>query len=125
MVEFASKLTELNKKWNYALENCNLTLTRHEMTSEPWSIENAPLTVSVKAKEVANWTLVKTNKIRAVHDLYKRPWNMETKKGEFLFTPPLPTEDFVKENLMEESEELTLVPYACAKVRLTVFPKTK
>ncbi len=114
-----------NRKWNYALAEGEMTLTRHAVTNEPWSIENAPMTVTVMAKEVANWTLVHTDKIRAVHNLYERPWKMETKKGDFLFTPPLPTEAFVKENLKEETEEITLVPYACAKVRLTVLPKIK
>lgn len=114
-----------DKKWNYALDEGEMTLSRNAVTNEPWSIENAPMTVTVKAKEVAGWELIRTNKIRAVHNLYERPWKMETKTGDYLFTPPLPTEDFVKENQKEEAEELTLVPYACAKVRLTVFPKAK
>jgi hypothetical protein len=50
---------------------------------------------------------------------------METKKGDFLFTPPLPTDAFMEKNGLGEEETITLVPYACAKVRLTVFPKAK
>ena len=95
------------------------------MSPKPWSVENAPLTVTVKVKEVKNWTLLRKKKIRAVHNLYKRPWDMETKTGNFLFTPPLPTDKFIEKNGLGEEETITLVPYACAKVRLTVFPKAK
>lgn len=114
-----------DKKWNYALSCVEMTLSRHAMSATPWSIQNAPITVTVRAKEVKNWTLLRTNKIRAVHNLYKRPWDMETKTGDFLFTPPLPTDSFMEKNGLGEEESITLVPYACAKVRLTVFPKAK
>ena len=114
-----------DKKWNYALAEGEMILSRHAMSDRPWSIESAPMTVTVKAKEVKNWTLLRQKTIRAVHNLYERPWNMETKKGDFLFTPPLPTNEFMRENGLGEEETLTLVPYACAKVRLTVFPKAK
>lgn len=114
-----------DKKWNYALCEGEMTLQRREMTNDPWSIDNAPMTVTVKAREVNGWQLQRCHTIRAVHDLYKRPWKMETKKGDFLFTPPLPTDAFMEKNGLGEEETITLVPYACAKVRLTVFPKAK
>ena len=114
-----------DKDWNYALVDGEMTLSRNEMCDTPWSIAHAPMTVTVKARKVNNWTLLHTDTIRAVHNLYERPWKMETKKGDFLFTPPLPTDDFIKENGLDEEETITLVPYACAKVRLTVFPKAK
>ena len=114
-----------DKKWNYALAEGEMILARHAMSDRPWSIESAPMTVTVKAKEVKNWTLLRQKTIRAVHNLYERPWNMETKTGDFLFTPPLPTNEFMRENGLGEEETITLVPYACAKVRLTVFPKAK
>ena len=114
-----------DKKWNYALCEGEMTLTRQEVGENPWTIENAPMTVTVKAREVNGWQLQRCHTIRAVHDLYKRPWKMETKKGDFLFTPPLPTDAFMEKNGLGEEETITLVPYACAKVRLTVFPKAK
>lgn len=44
--------------------------------------------------------------------------------GESLKTPELPDDSFVKENL-GDFEEVTLVPYGCTNLRMTVFPKIK
>ena len=37
-------------------------------------------------------------------------------------TPPLPDPSWIERHL-EQEEEITLVPYGCTNIRLTVFPK--
>jgi hypothetical protein len=45
------------------------------------------------------------------------------RKGDFVLTPQLPTESTSGIRLADESELVTLVPYGCAKLRLTIFPR--
>ena len=114
-----------DKKWNYAFLQGEMSLQYRPQSLIPWSIDTAPMVVTVSAKEVKNWTLLHTDKVRAVKNLYKLPWARELKKGDFVFTPPIPSEEFIEKNGLGEEEKITLVPYACAKLRLTVFPKAK
>jgi hypothetical protein len=46
-----------------------------------------------------------------------------SRKGDFAFTPQLPTDSTSGIRLADESELVTLVPYGCAKLRLTIFPR--
>ena len=39
-----------------------------------------------------------------------------------VLTPEIPSPEFIEENLGEK-REITLIPYGCTNLRVTVFPK--
>ena len=43
--------------------------------------------------------------------------------GHFRLTPPLPDPETLKGRLSDEIEIITLVPYGCTKLRITIFPQ--
>jgi hypothetical protein len=45
------------------------------------------------------------------------------KKGSWWFTPLLPDAATLKNGLSQKVDTVTLVPYGCSKLRITVFPK--
>ena len=124
--------------WNYALcvTNNNLQqqikVVNKTYSDNPWSIENAPIELKVPARIVSGWTLqnktemkfenwdVKRDNRGKVIDWYIKDTNI--KKGSWLFTPLLPNEVQLKNELSEKTETVTLVPYGCTKLRITVFP---
>ena len=124
--------------WNYALcvTNNNLQqqikVVNNTFSDNPWSIENAPIELNVPARIVSGWTLqnktemkfenwdVKRDNRGKVTDWYIKDTNI--KKGSWLFTPLLPNEVQLKNELSEKIETVTLVPYGCSKLRITVFP---
>ena len=101
-----------------------LSFEKAPVPTRPWSLEDAPLTVKVKARQVHSWRITRKKVIEPVYNLYTRPWVRERKEGNFTFTPRYPAS---KKTLLSkglgEKETITLVPYGAAKVRITVFPK--
>jgi hypothetical protein len=45
------------------------------------------------------------------------------KQGSWDFSPLLPNAALLKNSLNNEIETITLVPYGCSKLRVSVFPK--
>ncbi len=43
-------------------------------------------------------------------------------EGDFLFTPPLPGSVQVQQSITDEEEMISLVPYGCTNLRISVFP---
>lgn len=114
-----------DKPFNYAiLPEEGLTFEKAPVKEYPFTIENTPFTIRVKARKVNSWKIKKRNSIDPVYNLYTRPWVREHKTGKFIFTPRYPAS---KKSLLSEGlgeiETITLVPYGAAKVRVTVFPK--
>ncbi len=118
-----------DQKWNYGLlagQNCSsIEFIRREMSDHPFTIDTAPIRFNVKVKEIKDWKLDHHNVIKPVYNLYTRPWKREEKKGDFTFTPKLPTDSFIEKHGTGDVETITLVPYAAGKVRLTVFKEVK
>ena len=113
-----------DKPWNYALvADTDPEFVNAEAGENPWSIEGTPFSIKVTARRVPAWKLKKKTVIHPVYNLYTRPWKREEKKGNFLFTPPYPKRKTMETASLGEKETITLVPYGCAKVRVTVFPK--
>ncbi|MGO8839446.1 MAG: hypothetical protein ACLQAH_11280 [Limisphaerales bacterium] len=46
----------------------------------------------------------------------------EHQTGSFLFTPPIPAVESIASNLSQHAEMVRLVPYGCAKLRVSYFP---
>ena len=111
-------------KWNYAIEkDSKLTFIAKDVNGYVWDAENCPYEIKVTGREILGWETLKMQNKRI-----KNVWNLYDKKyvyvtGNFEFTPKLPTQKYVLENASKASEELTLIPYACAKMRMTVLPK--
>ena len=89
-----------------------------------------PIEIKIKLCKLSNWDLVKEkiseneNKQELGIDDKQKECGATEVFGESLKTPELPDEDFVKDNL-GDFEEVTLVPYGCTNLRITVFPKMK
>ncbi len=94
--------------WNYALavdeENLANTIrvVKHPMNSEPWSIANAPIELLVPAQLVSGWKI-----------------------GEDGLTPQLPDPATLNERLSDTVKMVRLVPFGCAKLRISVFPQSR
>ncbi len=119
-----------DKKWNYGLctdeESLKeIKIIRSEMSDSPFEVGSAPIKIEVSVRELKDWDFEHKNVIHPVYNLYTRPWNRETKKGKYTFTPKLPTDEFVKKHGVGEKEKILLVPYGAGKVRLTVFKNIK
>ena len=114
-----------DKPFNYAiLPEEGLKFEKAPMPERPWSLEDAPLTVTVKARQVHSWKITRTKVIQPVYNLYTRPWKRERKEGNFVFTPRYPaSKKALLSQGLGEKESITLVPFGAAKVRITVFPK--
>lgn len=127
--------------WNYALYLTPASLEQQikvvnkEMTNAPWSIDSAPIELRVPAKLVNGWTIDKKSEIteenwqaiRNESGLVAR-WEMvghRTVKGNYNFTPALPTSANLEAMLDSNVQKITLVPYGCTKLRITIFPQAK
>jgi hypothetical protein len=89
--------------WNYALavdrrESGKLPVQESPVGASPFSLKETPVKLSVKARKLPAW--------RAVDGA----------------ADPVPESPVTS---TEREEQLTLVPYAAAKLRITAFPKLK
>ena len=57
-----------------------------------------------------------------MENLYERPCKRKEKTGKFVFTPRYPGKNVLKKEEFGQEETIALVPYAAAKLRVTVFP---
>jgi len=119
--------------WNYALAvdrdrlGESIELVENEFDPQKlWSAWNAPFELKVPARRVRDWKLVETDTIEA--KLYGgfQPLDAkvesQTVTGDFRFTPDLPPSEELPGRLEDEIETVTLVPYGCTRLRLTIFP---
>jgi uncharacterized protein len=111
--------------WNYALAldpedlEKDVKVILGEYSDHPWSITAAPLTLQVPARRLIGWSLQK--KIGILTSFGRMTKRM---KGDFVFTPQLPNPDGLAQHLGKQVEMVTLVPYGCSKLRITIFPFT-
>lgn len=130
-------------KWNYALSidrgnlNKQAEISYRYNNNFPWTIENAPIEIKLKAQEIKNWDLVKPDSIQI------EAWDYDSTKSRYIgkskynggniyeianeafYTPDLPSEEFIRNNVSGKTETITLVPYGCSKLRITIFPWLK
>lgn len=92
-------------KWNYGILNADLNkgdnaakviIDEEKLKcSYPWNLENAPIQIKLKAKELTHW------------QLYNEMAGPTPFHG-------CPTES--------PAEEITLIPYGCTTLRISEFP---
>lgn len=125
--------------WNYAL--ClnkdslqqQIEVINKPWSDNPWSIENTPIELKVPARLVNGWGLMTRNEMKFENWTVERDergkvkrWYIDgegIKKGLWSFSPLLPDAALLKNGLSATIETVTLVPYGCSKLRVTVFPK--
>jgi hypothetical protein len=115
--------------WNYALaidpQNVarDVEVVDREWSDEhPWSHNSPPIELRVPARRVIGWDLEKKSEIIQQGEWY-HPEQLNLRKGNFVFTPQLPGGSGQPVKFARETGIVTLVPYGCAKLRLTIFPK--
>jgi hypothetical protein len=113
--------------WNYALAvdpqhlDRDIEVVKGVYSDHPWSIASAPLTLRVPARRVKGWSVQK--KTATIGYAWgKGGGRVRRIKGNFIFTPQLPNPQSLPKRLGKRIEMITLVPYGCAKLRITIFP---
>jgi hypothetical protein len=114
--------------WNYALALNEQNLERsvevqeRPLAGDPWSIDTAPVVLRAPARRVAGWGI---QRLRSIQHQYYTPAGLvtERRKGAFRFTPQLPDPETLPNRLSKRLETVTLVPYGCTHLRITVFPQ--
>lgn len=119
-------------KWNYAVKRFDVderpVIKWKEIDKNPFW-DGYPLEITVKARELKNWELVEVKndsdvdkKVGEGIDRKQVECGASEIREDLLLTPRIPDPGFIAENLGEEVD-ITLVPYGCTKLRITVFPK--
>lgn len=115
-------------KWNYAVsgwEEPEIIFNKPEEKAM-WSF--IPFEIKITAKTLNNWELV--NMAQEKKGLVGGE-GIDDKQVECgasvvdednVLTPEIPSAEFIEQNLGDE-EVITLIPYGCTNIRLTVFPK--
>lgn len=116
--------------WNYGLrkdliKKNGIKVEKTRSDDYVWSSPRLKLTVP--AQKIVNWTLIKTDTVdRYVYSpdnsVINSSFIYRKVQGEFLMTPPIPDSKTALENSYGEVENITLVPYGIAKLRISVFP---
>ncbi len=89
----------------------------HPATSPAWRRGDGAPTLTVQARRIRNWDILREDRITRITSL-RRPMQTKELEGKFAFTPRIP--------LFPEPEgdavTLTLYPFGLTKLRMTVFP---
>jgi DUF1680 family protein len=113
--------------WNYALdldENDpaqDIEVVEHEYSNDPWRIDTAPLELRVPARRVLRWQLSKRKSFPSEH-MGPQGHRRYHHTGNFVFTPQIPSTRTLHHRLGKRLERISLIPYGCTKLRITIFP---
>lgn len=107
-----------DKKWNYAIDTSKAPkYTAGKDTA--WDVNKHLPYIEVSAREVENW------QIKPTHKLKTHSWDYVYKEVNetHTFTPRLPRKGSMK--ISDKSETIKLYPYGACKVRMTVLPEVE
>ncbi len=110
--------------WNYALcvdEKSLATAVEvrfNALAGDPWRPECAPIELRIPARRVRGWNLVRKRQI-TTHYFGRTA----KRQGDFQFTPQLPEPEALPARLAAKLETVTLVPYGCTHLRISIFPQ--
>ena len=105
-------------EWRYCVENTCLPKFVSG-TGDYFSEKcNMPQLI-LPMQHLPDWDYVCFDQFQRCTNLYKK--TIEDMVGNVKFTPPLPSDTLTSAPL----ENITLYPYGCCKLRITVFPETK
>lgn len=125
-----------NSSWNYAFavrqDNYKelIKVSRTDIEVKQWAKDRAPIKLTVPARVINNWKLEELDEVlqEDYWPTHKADtvsgWNMRhyTIKGDFRFTPELPTHQFIVENISKKLETIELIPYGFSNLRMTILP---
>ena len=102
-----------------------------QVLENEWADENPlsrhapPITLIVPAKRMVGWELERAAEVVQQGEWW-HPQQTFVRKGNFTFTLDLPAAGpDSKVKFGEIRENISLVPYGCAKLRITTFPRVK
>ena len=108
--------------WNYVIDTkIKPVFTVKKLQKNPWTINSAAGEITVAARKLKNWNIIKAKQAEVGYADWNKRWTVK-EKGNFLFTPPLPSRGFIQKNISKETYFIKLVPYGCTHLRLTVLP---
>jgi hypothetical protein len=121
--------------WNYAIvlppddELRYFNIKTRPVGERPFSLDGAPITISAKARRLDGWDLRRETAVIENHIPFARVSDDELAAqpiawGDFAFTPALPTACDIGK-MSGELEDIELIPYGAAKLRISVFPSVK
>jgi len=90
--------------WNYALQKSEIdnnklrAEVKDQISLNPWNLENAPITVKIKANRLPIWQLERGS------------------------TGKLPVRSNPARTVEKQEEEVALIPYGCTTLRISEFP---
>ncbi len=120
--------------WNYALAlegkdpaEAIQVVRRRPAARNPWTQAGAPILLRAPARPVAGWALQEHDSVDGM--LWSNTGGVGgievTHKGRFRFTPPLPDKKGLAARLGKKLQMVTLIPYGCARMRITIFPSCR
>lgn len=125
--------------WNYCVTGIEKPEIRLNTVNGHPYWDGVPFEIQIDARVLHNWGLVAEQLLKPQTDKdadkpeLKHEMGLDAKQvacgateifEELLLTPELPSVDFVEKN-KGELKKITLVPYGCTNLRVTVFPKYK
>jgi hypothetical protein len=117
-------------EWNYALDLDSedpikdIEITHKPLEADPWQLDSAPIELCLPARKVRGWQIEEKEVIEC-HYWSDGIFEMLERQGKFAFTPQLPDSETLPESLADEVEHITLIPYGCTHLRMTIFPKAR
>jgi len=118
--------------WNFALAldvahfAKQIRIERRPLSGNPWTQSSSPIRLHLPARRVRGWEIDQRKEIEVERylEVEKGVWRMGRihQRGDYAFTPQLPDPAELPDRLESCVETVTLVPFGCTRLRLSIFP---